>query len=397
MALKIPTTKEATQQNINTFETAINQTIPQTDQAFLRVVAFIQAASQTGLYKYAAERILQNLALTATGEDLDRLGNEYGISRKPAIAAVLDIQLSAENGTSVDATNAWIGDSNGVRYVPDAQYTASGGVIDATVTAEETGVAGNLSEGSALTIESQVAGASSKATVTDVNTLGTDRETDDAYRERILAEIRTVGGGGNAVDYRTWATETPGVFRAFPYSGRPPDAGTSYPGERVVFIEADSSINPDGIADQNLLDSAREYIDHDPDTEQTRTPLGLPNLDEETLWVESIERIDIYVEVRNLTVDPDKEAQLKEDLEDAIDEYLRAITMFVDGVDVEIERNDTISSVTLSTVAQDIFSQYGATASNVGFGVEEGSFLTSYQLNQGELSKLHIPISYVTV
>ncbi len=397
MALRIPTIKEATQQNINTFENAINQTIPQTDQAFLRVVAFLQAASQTGLYKYAAERILQNLVLTATGSDLDRLGTEYGVSRKPAIAAVLVIRLNAQNGTQVDATNAWIGDSNGVRYVPDAQYTATSGYIDATVTAEEIGVAGNLSEGATLTIESQVAGASSKAIVVDVDIIGIDREIDDAYRERVLAEIRTVGGGGNAVDYRTWATETPGVFRAFPYSGRPPDAGTSYPGERTVFIEADSSIDADGIADQNLLDSAREYIDHDPDTEQTRTPLGLPNLDGETLWVESIERIDIYVEVRNLTVDPDKETQLKEDLEDAIDEYLRAITMFVDGVDVEIERNDTISSITLSTVAQDVFSNYGASASNVGFGLDSGSFLTSYQLGQGELSKLHKPISYVTV
>jgi len=396
MALKIPTTIESTEQNVTTFETTLNQSVPLTDQAFSRVVAFIQAGSQTGLYKYAAERILQNFALTATGEDLDRIGNEYGVVRKPTSAAVIVIEMTAASGTSVDVTNAWIGDSNGVRYIPDSGASESGGEIEVTVTSEETGVAGNLNVNDTLTIESQVAGVSSKATVVNIETLGTERETDDAYRERILNEIRTVGGGGNGVDYRTWATETPGVFRAFPYSGRPPDAGTSFPGERVVYIEADSSLDADGIADQNLLDSAREYIDHDPITEQTRTPLGLPNLDEETLWVESIERVGIYVEVRNLTVDADKEAQLKDDLETALDTYLREITMFVDGVDVEIERNDTITSVTVSTVSQDVFSKYGASASSVAFGTEIGVYLTSYALGMGELAKLQ-QITYVTV
>jgi hypothetical protein len=396
MALKIPTTKEATEQNVTTFETALGQSVPLTDQALIRVLAFIQGASQTGLYKYGAERTLQNFALTATGDDLDRIGNEYGVVRKPAISAVLNISLSATDGTTVDVTNAWIGDSNGIRYVPDAQYTASEGEIEATVTSEEVGVAGNLSAGSGLTIESQVAGASSKAEVQSIETIGTEKESDDEYRRRILNEIRTVGGGGNGVDYRTWAEQTPGVFRAFPYSGRPLYAGTSYPGERVVFIEASSSLDADGIADSNLLDAAREYIDHDPVTEQTRTPLGLPNLEEETLWVESIIRIGVYVEIRNLIVDEDKQAQLEDDLENEIGIYLREITMYVDGVDVEIERNDTISSVTLSTVAQDVFSKYGATASNVGFGLEEGVFLTSYMLGQGELSKLQ-QIDYVTV
>jgi hypothetical protein len=388
MALKIPTTQEATEQNIIAFETALNQKVPLTDQAFLRVVSFIQAASQTGLYKYAAERILQNLALTATGADLDRIGAEYGVIRKPAIAAVLDISLPATDGTIINVTNAFIGDANGVRYIPDAQVVASGGSADLTVTAQETGVAGNLNVTDTMTIESQVAGAESIATVTAVDTLGTERETDDAYRDRILNEIRTVGGGGNAVDYRTWAEETPGVRRAFPYAGRPLSTGTSLPGERTVYIEAESSLDPDGIADQNLLDAARAYIDHDPDTEQSRTPLGLPNLDNDTLYVESIYRTEIYVEIRSLVVDPDLEAQLKDDLENDLDTYFRSIVPFVDGADVEIERNDAITSITVGTIAQSVFVKYGASASSVAFGTAIGVYLSSYQLNQGEMTKL---------
>lgn len=388
MALKIPTTQEATEQNIIAFETALNQKIPLTDQAFLRVLSFIQAGSQTGLYKYAAERVLQNLALTATGEDLDRIGAEYGVVRKPAFAAVLGISLPALDGTIISVSNAFIGDANGVRYLPDAQVVASGGSANLIVTAREIGVAGNLSVTDTMTIESQVAGVESIATVTAVDTLGTERETDDAYRERILDEIRTVGGGGNAVDYRRWAEETPGVRRAFPYGGRPPITGTSLPGERTVYIEAESTLDPDGIADQNLLDAARSYINEDPTTEQTRTPLGLPNLDNDTLYVESIFRIGMFVEVQGLVVDADLEAQLKSDLELELDNYFRSIVPFVDGVDIEIERNDAITSVTVGTIAQSIFVKYGASAESVSFGILVGAFLPSYTLNQGEMAKL---------
>jgi hypothetical protein len=388
MALKIPTTQEATEQNIIAFETALNQKIPLTDQAFLRVLSFIQAASQTGLYKYAAERVLQNLALTATGEDLDRIGAEYGVIRKPAFAAVLGISLPALDDTIISVSNAFIGDANGVRYLPDAQVVASGGSANLIVTAQEIGVAGNLSVTDTMTIESQVAGAESIATVTTVDTLGTERETDDAYRERILDEIRTVGGGGNAVDYRRWAEETPGVRRAFPYAGRPLDTGTSLPGERTVYIEAESTLDPDGIADQNLLDAARSYINEDPTTEQTRTPLGLPNLDNDTLYVESIYRVGMYVEVRSLVVDADLEAQLKSDLELEFDTYFRSLVSFVDGADIEIERNDAITSITVGTIAQSIFTKYGASAASVGFGTAVGVFLSSYNLNQGEMAKL---------
>jgi len=393
MALKIPTVKEATEQNVTTFESELNQTVPLTTQAFLRVLSFIQAGSQTQLYKYGAERSLQNFALTATEIDLDRIGNEYGVARKVAVAAVLDIQIVATTGTIIGPTNSYIGDSNGVRYIPDAQGTAVDDLLDLTVTAQVTGVVGNLSVGATLTIESPVAGASSKATVTAVDTLGTERELDDSYRERILSEIRTVGGGGNAVDYRTWAEQTPGVRRAYPYAGRP--SGTSYPGERTVYIEAETSLDPDGIADQNLLDAARDYIDHDPDTEQTRTPLGLPNLDEETLWVESISRTGIYIEIRNLTVDVDVEAQLKSDIEDSLSVYFRALGPFVDGVDVEIERDDSITSISIATIVQSLFVQYGAYASGIGFGTSIGVFIDFYQLNPGEKAKLE-QITYIT-
>jgi hypothetical protein len=184
------------------------------------------------------------------------------------------------------------------------------------------------------------------------------------------------------------------VRRAYPYAGRPLGTGTSLPGERTVYIEAESSIDADGIADQNLLDSARDYIDHDPETEQSRTPLGLPNLDNDTLYVESIYRTGMYVEIRNLVVESELLDSLKTDLINDLGTYFRSVIPFVDGVDVEIERNDAISAITVGGIALTVFVKYGASASTVAFGTSVGVYLSSYQLNQGELAKL-VQIVYV--
>lgn len=399
MAAKIPTTAELTEQNLTGFESKLNQTAPLLDKAFLRVLAFIQAASSTGLYKFAIERLRQNLVLTATGNDLKNIGLQYGVVYKNDVAAELIITVPATTGSLINATTAFIGNSNGIRYTANATYSESGNIITATITSQTLGVAGNLVDGETLTIESQVAGVQSTATVIETTVTGTDPEDQEVYRQRVLNEIRTVGGGGNGVDYRTWAEKTPGVRRAYPYAGRPEYAGESLPGERTVYIEAQEAIDPDGVAPQSLLDTAREYIDTNQDTGQVQTPLGLPNNSYEnggTLWVESVTVTPMYVEIRNLTVDPDFESQMKNEIESEVINYFRNAVPFVDGVDSEVDRVDSLSSITLSTVVQSVMGRYGAFAASVLFGTSIGVYLTYYTLGQGEKAKLE-QIQYVTV
>ena len=95
-----------------------------------------------------------------------------------------------------------------------------------------------------------------------------DRETDDAYRRRILDEIRTVGGGGNSADYRRWGEEVDGVARVFPYSGKPVDGseGTSEVGDRTVYVEATEEYAANRWADAALLSDVRDAITTGPDT-----------------------------------------------------------------------------------------------------------------------------------
>lgn len=383
MSLVIPTTVDLAASNLTRFENRINQTAPLNDKAFLRVLAAVEALGHTGLYKFGVDAVKQNLALTGTGLDLEIVGAEYGVTKKPAEATVLTVEFQG-TGT-VDETNAVIGVANGMRYTVDTSATGTGGNFDFTVTAEQQGVAGNLSIGDQVRIETGVAGVSRSGEVTVITNLGVEVEEEETYRDRVLFEIRTVGGGGNAADNKRWAEETSGVKRAYAYGGNPVSAGTSVPPERTVYVEAEESQDVDGIPSVTLLADTRTSLTTDPVTGFSRQPLGLTDA---TLFVEPITRRPFLVEIRGLVIDTSKEAAAKAEISADLTTYFKSITPFVDGVDVEIERDDTITSLTISLRVQQILASFGATATGIGFGILVGTFLTEYQLLQGELGKL---------
>jgi uncharacterized phage protein gp47/JayE len=104
--------------------------------------------------------------------------------------------------------------SSTMSYETTADMTTglAGEPSPANVTALTGGSAGNLDPGTALSV-SGVPGLSS-ATV-DTLAGGTDTETDDELRARILARIRQPPMGGDADDYEQWALSYPGVTRAW--------------------------------------------------------------------------------------------------------------------------------------------------------------------------------------
>jgi hypothetical protein len=392
MPLNIPTTKEIKDRNLANLESNLGQTAPVTYKAFLRVLAAMEAMGQTELYKYAAERTKQNLALTASGADLDTIGAEFGIIRKAAEAAILTITLPAVNGTVIPATVDYVGTLNNVRYIPTASVVASGGVATSNVVAQTLGVLGNLQVSDTMTIGTQIAGAETVATVITVVNVGAEEETDDVYRLRILFAIRSTAGGGNATDHKIWAEEVAGVARAFPYTGEPDGSppgisASSVPGSRTVFIEADASIDPDGIPPAALLDEVRDTINTDPVTGKSRPPLGL---EDSTLYVEAITRTEIFILITNFDPGTGVEATIKAEIETALTQYFLGIVMFVPAVDLPQDRNDLITKLTLSDVVQDILTANNASAELIEFGLTTGvgTPLDSYQLVEGELVKL---------
>ena len=380
MALVIPTTAETVASVLSRLESAIGQTSPTAPKAFLRVLSSVLGLLLTGLYKYAGERTKQNLAMTATGDDLDLIGTNYGVTRRAGVAAVVELSTTGTNGTDVTPLLTYVSDFSGVRYFPTETVTIAAGVATFEAIAEIAGEAGNLTAGDTLTIESSTAGLSSVATYSSTTTSGTDREDDPTYRRRVLNEIRTVGGGGNSADYRTWAEEVAGVQAAYPYAGRPASEGTDQPGDRTVYVEATTDVDPDGIAPAALLDDVREAINTDPDTGLSRVPLGMTD---DTLFVESITRTTLDVTITGLDAPAGTEATVQSRVESAIAEYLLDVQPWISGLDLDTEVNETVTAVSLGNAIQPVLEATGSFAEGVAIDGYD-----SYTVGEGELLKL---------
>lgn len=155
----------------------------------------------------------------ALGEDLDRHGAAYGVTRKPAAPAEVILTVTGKPGTFIPAgfrfATPTIGDVPGVEFATTVDATIpQSGTIDIPAKAIEAGTKGNVQAG-AISLQSQ-----SKDGITSVNNAaaasgGTDIETDDDCRQRILEVMQRNPGSGSKYDYIRWAKEVPGVKDAY--------------------------------------------------------------------------------------------------------------------------------------------------------------------------------------
>jgi len=222
----------------------------------------------------------------------------------------------------------------------------------------------------------------SKAVVSEILTEGTNPEEQEEYRTRVLAAERSVGGGVNSYDIRRWGEAVNGVSGIYPYSGWI-DAGVPIiPGDRTVFVESDDT---DGYADDALLAAVSDALFTDPVTGLSRHTMGLS---EETTLVKSITRTSIYITVFGVSdISSDSLAAAKVEIESEMDLYLRSMFPYIDGLDVGIDRNDTVTKLSIARQIQDILMSYGGYATSIEFGISRGSSLDSYKMDKGELLK----------
>ena len=391
MAFPLSTTKEAIQIILTNFETAIGQSAPLSEKSFLRVLATNMGLLFTSLLKFAVERTKQNLAETATEEDLELIGTNYGVTRKAGVAATVEIDTTGD-GTNITPLLTYVSDFSGIRYIPtETIATIPGLTVTFEAQAETVGEASNLTAGDTLTIESQVAGLSAAAEYSSTVTTGVDQEDIEVYRRRVLTEIRTVGGGGNLADYRTWGEAVDGVAAVFPYSGRPASEGTTIPGDRTVYVQASTG---DGTADAALKTAVRTGINTDPDTGLSQPPLGMPD---STLFIESISLTGLDVEVENLSYPVGQEADVKTRVEAAVVAYLADVYPWISGLDLDTDQNDTVTGVSVSNAIQPVLDVTGSSATRVRIKtVSPAAYVDSYEVGDGELVELN-SISWTTV
>lgn len=164
---------------------------------------------------------------------LDRHGFIRGVLRKPATAAYATaaLRVTGTPGSSITLNTEVTDPTDGTNYIITGSFTVgAGGYVDCDLSGDDrnyptdtsgVGVQTRKGVGEKLTLTSPPAGVQGQAVlVAALNNGGVDRETDSAYRARILNRIAQPGMGGNANDYAQWVLDQPGAVSAYVYPRR---------------------------------------------------------------------------------------------------------------------------------------------------------------------------------
>lgn len=175
------------------------------------------------------------------------------------------------------------------------------------------GVNGNMQKGEYIIMNTTIEGIEPNALIYEINRSGTDAENVETdYRNRVAKAMYDSGKGGSLKDFQTWGENIPGVINSFPYTG--------LPGAVSVYIEVDSSLNPDGIPPQDKIDETQNYID-------TVKPMAC------TPTIFGITRIPVDVAITGLVAS--NLADVKANILEGLTNYFRSLEPYIESLSKE--------------------------------------------------------------
>jgi len=172
---------------------------------------------------WAQEVLRRGFASTTFGQYLDLRAEEHGLSRRPATKATGKVIFTGNPGTVVPAGTRVATPADPVTGTPSVEFVTladatlnEAGSTEAIIEAVEAGVQGNVPASTITVIVTPVPGVAS-VTNTQATMGGADTESDESLLARYLVKVRTPATSGNAVHYRMWALDIPGVGDAKVY------------------------------------------------------------------------------------------------------------------------------------------------------------------------------------
>jgi uncharacterized phage protein gp47/JayE len=184
-------------------------------RSILSVLAYAYGGAVHLLYGNIEYNKDQLFVLTADTEALEKHATEYGISRTAAVKATGSVTIIGTTGITVPIYTE-LQSSTGQVYLTDTAGLIAAGSVVVNITAKVAGEDGNDDPGITLTFVSPISGVNTSATVGGAGIdNGTDEETDEALRTRVLARKRQPPHGGIQNDYVNWMKECAGVTRAW--------------------------------------------------------------------------------------------------------------------------------------------------------------------------------------
>jgi uncharacterized phage protein gp47/JayE len=144
---------------------------------------------------------------SARPEGLLNHGADLNIPPQSATPAECpQVRITGTNGTIINPGDlTFIYPATNVLYINTSGGTISGGFLDLVVLCEIDGQVGNIATPDSLTVVSPPTGVNAIAPLQQSMADGSDPETTDSYRKRLLARKQTPPAGGNQTDYVTFA------------------------------------------------------------------------------------------------------------------------------------------------------------------------------------------------
>lgn len=220
------------------------------------VLARVLGAASYGRYghqQYIADQILPD---TADDETLLRMARaRLKRDRLEAVAATGPAAFTGAVSALLDAGTLLQRDDQVLfRVRTTVKLTATSGVAE--IEALDTGELGNTPAGTQLRLVSPVLGVNEVFTVEAAGLAGgTEQESIETLRGRVIRSYRVIAHGGSKSDYETWALEVAGVTRAWVvrrWVG---------PGTVAVFFVRDGDI--DIIPNAEALATVAAYIEQE--------------------------------------------------------------------------------------------------------------------------------------
>jgi uncharacterized phage protein gp47/JayE len=203
--------------------------------AVLRVLAWVMSGLAYSVYGYLDWIMKEAVPFTATDEYLEAWAALIGIYRKDATAATGQAQFVGSPGLALP-TGAGLTRQDGTPYT----VTASGvvdanGFVTVPIVAAAPGAVTNADSPVPISIDMPVGGINSGGMTVGPLVGGSDQESTEAFRSRMLFKYRNPPQGGCAADYVEWALEVPGCTRAWVQ-------GSGYgPGSLIVYVMFDDA------------------------------------------------------------------------------------------------------------------------------------------------------------
>jgi uncharacterized phage protein gp47/JayE len=399
MSLTTPTTAEINAIIIAQLEAAFNASIPLLPKSFLRVLAKALAAVFIILYKYGGFMFLQMFVQTASIKDteingklispLKMWGGLLGLGEPvAAIQAELTIIITVfTQGGTLSSGSQLISSDTGVTYITIGAVTLDESTVPATVRAVSdqsggggAGVIGNLDSGSILSFANALGNVSRETTVTAQTVTGSDGETTEQYRQRVIDRFQKPSQGGAYANYETWGEEVVGIINVYPYTA-------FYPGQIDVYVEAtpESSGSVDGIPTTAQLEAVLLSIQTSNEAEiNDRQPINA------LVNAFPISRLVFSVIVYGLV--SESLAEVKVQIEAALTDYFLDREPYIAGLSIP-PRKDRITNSSVSATVEDVTTAFNSTFSGVVITVFSVP-IAAYSLIEGEKTKLG-SISYV--